>query len=146
MYISKEQSTLADLPSLAEKRYVEKIGDQLDAAYRPRSRSLNIYEQSRVESLVERMKHTFEFKLNEPKGFSSYKGNIRNEYIQASFMTLEDLFVKLPESVRFAVEISEPLPFNIPKRKSTNAKLVSSQNTPCYLSLLIGEWTPTPWN
>ena len=146
MYISKEQSTLADLPSLAEKRYVKKSGDQLDAAYRPRSRSLNVYEQYRAESLIERMKHTLEFKLNEPKGFNSYKGNIRNEYIQASFMTLKDLFVKLPESVKFGVEISEPLPYNISKRKSTKANLVSSQNTPCYLSLLIGEWTPTPWN
>ena len=110
MYISKEQSTLADLPSLAEKRYVKNSGDQLDAAYRPRSRSLNIYEQYKAESLIERMKHTLEFKLNEPKGFNSYKGNIRNEYIQASFMTLKDLFVKLPESVKFGVEISEPLP------------------------------------
>ncbi len=53
------------------------------------------------------MKHTFEFKLNESKGFDSYKGNIRSEYIQASFMTLEELFVKLPESVRFDIEISE---------------------------------------
>ncbi len=53
------------------------------------------------------MKHTFEFKLNEFKGFESYKGNIRSEYVQASFATLEELFVKLPESVSFDIEISE---------------------------------------
>ena len=53
------------------------------------------------------MKHTFEFKLNEAKGYESYKGNIRSEYIQASFATLEDLLTKLPESVRFDIEISK---------------------------------------
>jgi hypothetical protein len=52
------------------------------------------------------MKHTFEFKLNEPKGFNPYKGNVRSEYIQASFATLQDLLTRLPESVRFDVEIS----------------------------------------
>lgn len=56
------------------------------------------------------MKHTFEFKLNEFKGLDSYKGNIRSEYIQASFTTLEGLLVKLPESVRFDIEISESFP------------------------------------
>ena len=63
------------------------------------------------------MKHTVEFKLNEPKGCDSYKGNTRSEYIQASFLTCENLFVKLPESVRFAVEISKSSAYDIPKRK-----------------------------
>lgn len=109
-YISEAQSSLVDLPSMAEKRYLERCGDQLRASYKPRSHSLDVYEQSRAKSLVERMKHTFEFKLNESKGFNSYKGNIRSEYIQASFMTLEELFVKLPESVRFDIEISRYAP------------------------------------
>ncbi len=95
---------------MAEKRYLERREDGLGAGYRPRSHSLNVYEQSRAKSLVERMKHTFEFKLNEFKGLDSYKGNIRSEYIQASFTTLEELLVKLPESVRFDIEISESFP------------------------------------
>ncbi|KAL9134535.1 MAG: hypothetical protein Q9175_004278, partial [Cornicularia normoerica] len=81
MYISKPQSSSADFPSLAE------------------------------QSLVERTKHAFKVKLNEPKGFDSYKGNIRGEYMQASFTILEDLFVKLPESVRFDVGINNPIIF-----------------------------------
>lgn len=93
---------------MAEKRYLERCGDKA-AANKPRSHSLNDYEQSKAKSLIDRMKHTFEFKLNESKGFDSYKGNIRREYIQASFRTLEELFTKLPESVRFDVEISESL-------------------------------------
>lgn len=107
MYISEAQSTLADLPSLAEKRYLERCGEKLADGYRSRSYSLNVYEQSRTKSLIERMRHTFEFKLNEYKGYDTYKGNVRSECIQSSFMTLEELFVKLPESVRFDVEISE---------------------------------------
>jgi hypothetical protein len=122
MYISEAQSTSADLPSLAEKRYLEGYGEKLMNGYRSRSYSVNVYEQSRARSLVERMKHTFEFKLNEYKGYDSYKGNIRSEYIQAPFMTLEELFVKLPESVRFDIEISECLASQRP-RKSGNHKL-----------------------
>lgn len=94
---------------MAEERYLERSGDQF-IANKPRSRSLNDYEQTRAKSLIDRMKHTFEFKLNEAKGFESYKGNIRSEYIQSPFMTLEELFTKLPESSRFDVEISESLP------------------------------------
>lgn len=115
MYISEAQSSLEDLPSLAEKRYLERSGEELVNGYRSRSYSLDVYEQSRAKSLVGRMKHTFEFKLNEYKGYDSYKGNIRSEYIQASFMTLEELFVKLPESVRFDIEISECLASQRPK-------------------------------
>ena len=120
MYISEAQSTLADLPSLAEKRYIERNGEKPANGYRSRSYSLNVYEQSRAKSLVERMKHTFEFKLNEYKGYDSYKGNIRNEYIQASFMTLEELFLKLPESIRFDIEISECLASQRPKNRGNH--------------------------
>lgn len=81
MYVSDSQSTAAELPSMAEKRYIEKCGEKYGASYRPRSHSLNVYEQSSAKRLVESMTHTFEFKLNEHKGFDSYKGNIRSEYI-----------------------------------------------------------------
>lgn len=109
MYISKAQSSLGDLPSLAEQRYFERCGDQFNGGHRSRSHSLNTYDQSRAKDLVERMKHTFEFKLNEPKGLDAFKGNTRSEYIQASFMTLEKCFVELPESIGFDIEISDCL-------------------------------------
>ena len=59
MYISDAQSALIDVPSMAEKRYMEKNGDRDITGSKPRSHSLNVYEQSRAKSLVERMKHTF---------------------------------------------------------------------------------------
>ena len=99
MYISKEQSASADLPSLAEKRYIEKSGDQLGAGYKPRSSSLNVGEQSRAKGLVERMKHTLEFKLNEPTGFSSFKGNIRNEQVIFSYQDFPLIMFWGPEIV-----------------------------------------------
>jgi glycerophosphodiester phosphodiesterase len=102
---------------MAENRYLERCGDQLGTKYKPRSHSLDVYEQSRAKSLVERMKHTFEFKLNGSKGFNSYKGNMRSECIRAPFVTLEELFVKLPESVRFDIEISEFSPLQHLKKE-----------------------------
>lgn len=129
MYISEAQSALEDLPSMAEKRYLERCGDQVGVG-KPRSHSLNVYEQSRAKSLVDRMKHTFEFKLNESKAFDSYKGNIRSEYIQASFMTLKELFVKLPESVRYDIEISKSSRLPSPKRQNLHKLTVSSPEYP----------------
>lgn len=110
MYISNAQSTETDLPSLAEKRYLERSNDSVRGKYRQRSHSLNNYEQSKTRILIERMKHTIEYKINEHKGFDSYKGNIRSENIQASFVILEDLFTKLPESIGFDIEVSESFP------------------------------------
>lgn len=109
MYISKSQSTEDDQVSMAEKRYLERNGDPLRHAPRQRSYSLNASQQLRAKGLIERMKHTLEYKLNESKGVSSYKGNIRSEYIQAPLVSLEDMFTKLPDSVSFAIEISKSL-------------------------------------
>ncbi|KAL8731968.1 MAG: hypothetical protein Q9166_003100 [cf. Caloplaca sp. 2 TL-2023] len=112
MFVSQVQSTEEDLSSAAERRYLERSGNSsIIDQYRQRSHSLDTYEHARAKGLIERMKHTFEFKVNEHKGFNSYIGNIRREYIQASFATLEDLFEKLPESVRFDVEIKYPMLF-----------------------------------
>ena len=91
------------------------------------------------------MQHTFEFKLNESKGFDSYKGNIRSEYIQASFMTLEELFVKLAEFVRFDIEISESFPLQRPEKNSPHKLTISSQSIRRRSRLTIGLWIPTLW-
>ena len=147
MYISNVRSTEEDLPSVAERRYLDRSGDSVRDESRQRSHSLNIYEQSRAKGLIERMKHTFEYKLNESKGFDSYKGNIRSEYIQASFVTLEDLFTKLPECVSFDIEISKSI---YPSKQARYKKgcyheanfACAFKSTPCYSKLMTGEWKP----
>ena len=88
---------------------MEKDSDGSTNSLRPRSYSVNAYEQPRAKELVERMKHTYEYKLNEHRGYDSYKGNIRSASIQAPFVTLEDLFEKLPKSTSFDIEISQSL-------------------------------------
>lgn len=110
MCISKAQSTYSDLPSMAEMRYLERSGGISSPGRRQRSLSLSVYEDSRAKDLAERMKHTFEFKLQKSKGSKQVKGNTRSDYIQASFMTLEELLIQLPESVNFDIEISDYSP------------------------------------
>ncbi|KAI4280844.1 MAG: hypothetical protein L6R38_004120 [Xanthoria sp. 2 TBL-2021] len=112
MFISQAQSAEGDPSSSAERNYLERNGNSsILAGSRQRSHSLDTHEQAKARGLIERMQHTFEYKLNKHKGFDSYKGNIRSEYIQASFVTLEDLFTKLPESIKFDVEIKYPMLF-----------------------------------
>ncbi|KAL8972076.1 MAG: hypothetical protein Q9197_002952 [Variospora fuerteventurae] len=112
MFISQAQSPEGDPSSQAERNYLGRNSDSsIVAKYRQRSYSLDTHEQAKARELIERMQHTFEYKLNEHKGFDSYKGNIRSKYIQASFATLEELFTKLPESIRFDIEIKYPMLF-----------------------------------
>ncbi|KAL8942318.1 MAG: hypothetical protein Q9211_001435 [Gyalolechia sp. 1 TL-2023] len=112
MFISQAQSPEGDPSSQAERNYLGRNCDSsIVAKYRQRSYSLDTHEQAKARGLIERMQHTFEYKLNEHKGFDSYKGNIRSEYIQASFATLEELFTTLPESIRFDIEIKYPMLF-----------------------------------
>jgi glycerophosphodiester phosphodiesterase len=75
---------------------------------RPRSYSVDNSKQrnihiDRQEELIERMKHTRDFKK---KGF---KGNNRGTSIQSSFTTLERMFNELPESVGFNIEMKYPM-------------------------------------
>lgn len=111
MYVDEDQSKPMDTLSAAEKKYLERNGNAAAQGLKQRSHSLIGFEQGRAQDLINRMKHTFEFKLNESRGFESYKGNIRSEYIRASFLRLEDLFHKLPEDMSFDVEIKYPMLF-----------------------------------
>ncbi|KAI4225012.1 MAG: hypothetical protein LQ349_007134, partial [Xanthoria aureola] len=112
MFISQAQSAEGDPSSRAERHYLERNGNSpILAGYRQRSHSLDAHEQAKARGLIERMQHTFEYKLNKHKGFESYKGNIRSEYIQASFATLETLLTKLPDSIKFDIEIKYPMLF-----------------------------------
>lgn len=71
------------------------------SAPRSRSRSLDTRNDHRIADLNNRMKHTFMYKH---KGF---KGNTRGNYIHDSFITLEDLLSKTPNSITLNIEISK---------------------------------------
>lgn len=107
MYVDQDQSRSADMLSAAERKYLERNSVDVSIGLKQRSYSVDNSGEGRASDLIDRMKHTFEFKVNESKGFESYKGNIRSEYIRASFLQLEDLFQKLPETMSFDIEISE---------------------------------------
>jgi glycerophosphodiester phosphodiesterase len=53
--------------------------------------------------MTDRMKHTRDFKQ---KG---YKANVRGNFIQAPFTTLEEMLQKLPESIGFNIEMKYPM-------------------------------------
>ena len=69
----------------------------------PRQRSFSVGNGNKdgTSEMSERMKHTRDFKK---KGF---KGNSRGNFIQAPFTTLEEMFMKLPESIGFNIEMSK---------------------------------------
>jgi len=80
-------------------------GDEV-SKYRPqRSYSLGGADKSRRTDMRERMKHTRDFK---EKGF---KGNVRGEFIQSPFATLEEMFHKIPLDVGFNIEMKYPMLF-----------------------------------
>ena len=65
-----------------------------------RSMSVDYTNKEDASDMNERMKHTRTFK---EKGF---KANSRGSFIQAPFTTLEEMFVKLPETIGFNIEMS----------------------------------------
>ena len=68
-----------------------------------RQRSHSLGGNAPDYDMAERMKHTRDFKM---KGF---KGNSRGNFIQAPFTTLEEMFIKLPDTVGFNIEMKYPM-------------------------------------
>ena len=68
-----------------------------------RSYSLGGWVDNDRPDMRERMKHTRDFKK---KGF---KGNLRGDFIQSSFTTLEEMFKRLPEDISFNIEMKYPM-------------------------------------
>jgi glycerophosphodiester phosphodiesterase len=66
------------------------------------SNKKNAHTNHTIE-LMERMKHTRDFKA---KG---YKGNSRGNFIQGPFTTLKEMFQELPESAGFNIEMKYPM-------------------------------------
>jgi glycerophosphodiester phosphodiesterase len=80
-------------------------GTQTQKKARPRAYSAGggKDDRNKVDSMADRMKHTRDFKS---KG---YKANVRGNFIQAPFTTLEEMFQKLPESIGFNIEMKYPM-------------------------------------
>ena len=80
-----------------------------NTATRTRSSSLGARQGSRPfgpakeDHMDERMKHTIDFKNQ------GYKANSRGKFIQAPFVTLEELFHKIPGNVGFNIEMKYPM-------------------------------------
>ena len=98
-HLSEAQTSRGNLSGMAEARYLERSGAVTGLPYRPRSRSLSAYDDSRRADLEERMK------LTESAMQGDHKGNLRGDSIQGVFPTFEDLFTNLPESISFNVEM-----------------------------------------
>jgi glycerophosphodiester phosphodiesterase len=67
---------------------------------KPRSRSLTRSYEKGAKEIQDRMKHTVDYSK---KGF---KPNTRGDFIQDSFVTLEEALRVVPESTGFDIEIS----------------------------------------
>ncbi|KAK4667246.1 Glycerophosphocholine phosphodiesterase [Podospora pseudopauciseta] len=94
--------------AVPENKLLEKTRRSNSPGPRQRSMSMDWPDHNRQhrlskQEMEERMKHTRDFK---EKGF---KANSRGNFIQAPFATLEDLFVKLPQSVGFNIEMKYPM-------------------------------------
>jgi glycerophosphodiester phosphodiesterase len=80
-------------------------GDERPIIRPQRSYSLGGANVDQGPDMRERMKHTRDFKT---KGF---KGNVRGEFIQSPFATLEEMFLKIPQDVGFNIEMKYPMLF-----------------------------------
>lgn len=79
-------------------------GEETAPRSRPqRSYSLGESHDDGRPDMRERMRHTRDFKK---KGF---KGNLRGDFIQSSFTTLEEMFRRLPEDISFNIEMKYPM-------------------------------------
>lgn len=106
MHINDIQTARSISQVLTENIDLSRLPVELTRTPRPRSRAYSLDQTTdlRSRSLLERMKHTYEFKL---KGF---KGNIRGEHIHAPFTTLEEMFRTLPEALGIDIELSNNTP------------------------------------
>ena len=101
MHFGTLQSPRGDLSSIAEARYTGKMKEHSSKVGRPRSLSLNEYDEGRSEDTVNRMRYTEEGIHND------IKGNLRGHSIHEPGSTLEQLLTELPDRIAFNLEISE---------------------------------------
>lgn len=111
MHLSRSQAPRNDITSPAEARYLENIKSTGGPHPRPRSHSVNVYDDYRSQDLNERMKFTEEGMHN------NIKGNLRGYSIQESSCTLEQLLTQLPSTISFNLEIKYPMLWEAEDRK-----------------------------
>ncbi|KAL8830339.1 MAG: hypothetical protein Q9170_005775 [Blastenia crenularia] len=102
-HLSEAQVPKSDLPSMAESRYRERNSELNDLHPKLRSKSLDEYDRSRYLDLVDRMRYT------ESVMAGDYKGNLRGNSVQGVFPTFEKMFIDLPETTAFNVEMKYPM-------------------------------------
>ena len=103
MHLSRSQSPRSDLCSSAEARYLERNKVHGRPRPKPRSHSVNTYDDYRSQDMIERMRYTEEGLQN------NIKGNLRGHSIQEPSSTLEQLLTELPDSLAFNLEIKYPM-------------------------------------
>lgn len=101
MRISEEQSRRRDLVHLANAGAPNGSATVPRSVERLRSLSLGAGSDHHAPDLVERMKHTFDFKTR------GLKGNTRGNHVHGAFTTLQEALELLPESVSFDIELSK---------------------------------------
>lgn len=96
--LSESQASAGALTNMPEVRYRSRNGE---SSIRPRSHSMDLYDDHRITDMVDRMKRTAEGKSR------GIKGNLRGHAIQSMFPKFIELLTRLPESVAFDVEMSK---------------------------------------
>lgn len=102
-HFSRSQAPRGDLLSSAEWRYLETSNGDGELLPKPRSHSVNKYDDYRSQDLLERIKYTEEGLRG------NFKGNLRGCSIQEPSTILEQLLTDIPESVAFDLEIKFPM-------------------------------------
>ena len=102
-HFSRSQAPKHDRFGAGEQKYADSTHLDSDCHRKPRRHSLNEYDHSRSQDLLERIKYTEE-------GLRGmFKGNIRGCAIQEPSTTLKQLLLSLPNYIDFDVEIKYPM-------------------------------------
>lgn len=100
---SRSQAPRSDLLTSGEQRYLKMSDPDGKLRPKPRSHSVNKYDDYRSQDLLDRIRYTEEGLRR------NFKGNLRGCSIQEPSTILEQLLIELPESVAFDLEIKYPM-------------------------------------
>ena len=97
MHLNQSQTPGTPVLNSAKLRYLERTKAKTDPGLKPRSHSVNTYDDYRSQDLMERMQYI------EERMHSNIKGNIRGHSIQEPSLTQEQLLTGLSEPVAFNI-------------------------------------------
>lgn len=130
-HFSRSQAPKNDLLGSAEQRYIERSYVDTDRRPRPRRNSLNEFDHSRSQDLLERIKYTDEGLRG------NFKGNLRGCTIQEPSTTLEELLTSLPSHIDFDLEIKYPMIWEAEDRAMEFATIELNTYVDTILSILL---------